>query len=42
MAQEEVEPVVRRLVNHHDVVQQLPGDAGYSDFGARYGTKARV
>ena len=42
MAQQEVGPVVRRLVNHHDVVQELPGDAASPDFGACYGTKARV
>lgn len=38
----ETEVVLRRLVDHHDVVQQLPGETDGEDFGPRYRAKARV
>ncbi len=38
----ETEAVLRRLVDHHDVVQQLPGETDGEDFGPRYRAKTRV
>lgn len=38
----ETEVVLRRLVDHHDVVQQLPGQTDGEDFGPRYRAKTRV
>ncbi|MDP8987266.1 MAG: hypothetical protein M3N25_04605 [Actinomycetota bacterium] len=38
----EAEAVLRRLVDHHDVVQQLPGETDGEDLGPRYRAKARV
>lgn len=38
----ETEAVLSRLVEHHDVVQQLPGETDGEDFGPRYRAKTRL
>ena len=42
LSRPETEAVLRRLVDHHDVVQQLPGETDGEDFGPRYRAKTRV
>lgn len=42
LSRPDTEAVLRRLVDHHDVVQQLPEDPDAEGFGPRYRTKTRV
>lgn len=42
LSEARTEVALRRLVDHHDVVQQLAEDADGAGFGPRYRAKARV
>jgi hypothetical protein len=42
LSEPETEAVLHGLVDHHDVVQQLPDEPDGEDFGPRYRAKTRV